>query len=83
MDIVKMSTKGQLVVPEGIRQQERFNPGDRFIPLPVKEGVLFTRVSMPAVEELNKLAREVQRQFKRNRVTPRIITEAVTWARKS
>ena len=77
-----MSTKGQLVVPEGIRQHERFKPGDRFVPVQMKEGVLFTRVSLPAVEELNKLAREVQRQFKRNRVTPRIINEAVRWARK-
>ena len=40
-DYVKMSPKGQLVVPQEIRIDEGFAPGDRFVPFPVKGGILF------------------------------------------
>ena len=48
-EIVKMSAKGQLVVPEAIRDLEDFNPGDRFVPLPVKDGVLLKKVEIPKI----------------------------------
>ena len=35
-ELVKMSEKGQLVVPLEIRKMEHFKKGDRFVPFPVK-----------------------------------------------
>jgi len=43
-EMVKMSAKGQLVVPQQIRQEEDLNEGDIFIPFAIKEGVLFKRI---------------------------------------
>ena len=40
-ELVKMSPKGQLVVPQEIREKEDFETGDRFIPIPIKEGIIF------------------------------------------
>ena len=45
-ELVKMSPKGQLVVPQNIRELERFKPGDRFISFPIKEGILFKKVKI-------------------------------------
>lgn len=82
-EFVKMSPKGQLVVPQDIREEEAFQPGDRFIVMPVKEGVLFKKVEMPDVKvEFEKLSKEIIAQFKKNKVTSKDITEAVRWARK-
>jgi len=82
MEIVKMSAKGQLVVPEEIREEEGFEPGDRFVPLPVKEGVLFKRVKIPDVRaEFKQLAKEIEAKFKKQKVTPKTVDEAVKWAR--
>ena len=81
--LVKMSPKGQLVVPQEIREIEAFEPGDRFIPFPVKEGVLFKRVKIPNVKiEFEQLAKEIETQFKKERITTKDIVEAVKWARK-
>ena len=49
-DLVKMSPKGQLVVPREIRAKEDFKPSDRFVAFGVKGGVLFKRVDIPNVK---------------------------------
>ncbi len=82
-DLIKMSPKGQLVVPQAIRKKIGFNPGDRFVSFPVKGGVLFKRVKIPNVKrEFEKLAKDVEIQFKKQGVKPKEVAEALTWARK-
>ena len=83
IDFVKMSPKGQLVVPQDIRMDEGFTPGDRFVPFPVKGGVLFKKVEMPDVKaEFQKLSKEIEKQFKKQKVTSGDVDEAVKWARR-
>ena len=82
-EFVKMSPKGQLVVPQDIREAEDFEPGDRFIAMPIKEGVLFKKVEMPNVKiEFEKLSKEIQEQFKRNKVSSKDVSESIKWTRK-
>lgn len=38
-DLVKMSPKGQLVVPKDIREKEKFEPTDRFVAVGITGGV--------------------------------------------
>ena len=81
--MVKMSTKGQLVVPEAIRDAAGFEPGDRFIPMPLKEGVLFKRVSIPDIRaEFAQLAKETKAAFRKSKAARKDITEAIKWARR-
>ncbi len=83
-DLVKMSPKGQLVVPQEIREEEGFTAGDRFVPFSVNGGVLFKKVEIPNVKaEFQKLSQEIEKQFRKQKVTPEDVDEAVKWARKS
>jgi len=82
-DLVKMSPKGQLVVPQDIRMDEGFVPGDRFIPFPVKGGILFKKIEMPNVKtEFQKLSKEIEKQFKNQKISPGDLEEANKWARR-
>ena len=82
-ELVKMSSKGQLVVPRDIREEMRFSPSDRFISFPIKDGVLFKKVKMPNVKaEFDALAKDVQKQFKTRKITSKDVDGAVKWARK-
>lgn len=82
-DLVKMSPKGQLVVPQSIRELEGFSVGDRFIPFPVKDGVVFKRIRIPEVKvEFEKLSKEIETQFKKQKVYKKDVSEALIWARK-
>ena len=83
IELVKMSTKGQLVVPQDIREVSHLNPGERFMAFPVKEGVLFKRVDIPKVKlDFESLAKEVESQFRKGKVKKGDVKEAIRWARK-
>jgi len=82
-ELVKMSPKGQLVVPRNIRIKESFRPSDRFVAFGVKGGVLFKRVNIPDIKaEFESLSKEIAEQFKSRRVKEKDVKEAVKWARK-
>ena len=81
MELVKMSSKGQLVVPKEIREIENFKPTDRFVPFHVKGGILFKRIKIPNIkQEFASLAKEIEKQFKEENVTQKDVNEAVKWA---
>ncbi len=83
IELVKMSTKGQLVVPQDIRDMSHLMPGERFVAFPIEEGVLFKRVDIPKVKlDFKTLTKEIEAQFKKNKVKRSDVKEAVKWARK-
>jgi bifunctional DNA-binding transcriptional regulator/antitoxin component of YhaV-PrlF toxin-antitoxin module len=82
-ELVKMSEKGQLVVPRRIREKEGFKSSDRFVAIEVKDGVLFKRVEIPEVKiEFEALSRDIQSHFKSRKVKQSDVAEAVKWARE-
>jgi bifunctional DNA-binding transcriptional regulator/antitoxin component of YhaV-PrlF toxin-antitoxin module len=83
IELVKMSDKGQLVVPQDIRESQSLTPGERFVAFPVQDGVLFKKVEIPQVKlDFESLAKEIEAQFKKNKVKQKDLAEAVKWARK-
>lgn len=82
-ELVKMSMKGQFVVPQDVRAIAQLSPGERFVAFPVQEGVLFKRVEMPEVKlDFESLSKEVEAQFKKGKVSKKDVKEAIRWARK-
>ncbi len=83
LDIVKMSEKGQLVVPQEIREISNLNPGARFVAFPIQNGVLFKKVDIPTVKlDFESLSKDIESQFKKNKIKESDVQGAVRWARK-
>jgi hypothetical protein len=83
-ELVKMSPKGQLVVSQDTRNKEKFNPGDRFMQFPINSGVLFKKVKIPDVKvEFEKLSKEIEKQFKKRKIIPQDVDNAIKCARKN
>ena len=83
-ELVKMSPKGQLVVPKDIRKGEKFNPSDRFVAVRINGGVVFKKVNIPLIKaDFQSLSKEIEKHFKEKNITRKDVKEAVKWARKS
>ena len=61
----KMSSKGQVVIPEDIRKRLNLKAGSQFVVVGEKDVVIFKSISQPSMEEFNELIAEARRQAKK------------------
>ena len=60
----KMSSKGQVVIPEEIRRRLGLEPGTRFLVMGDKEVVILKKLTPPSMEKFDELIAEARRQAK-------------------
>jgi len=51
----KMSSKGQVVIPEDIRKRLKLKPGAQFVVVGDKDVVILKNISPPAIEDFSEL----------------------------
>ena len=61
----KMSSKGQIVIPEGIRKRLGLKPGAQFVVVGDKDMVILKAISPPSMEDFDALIAEARRQAKK------------------
>jgi len=79
----KMSSRGQVVIPEPIRAQLRLEPGAEFVVVAKNDLLVFKRLSAPAWEQFESLVREARRQARAAGLSPRHIKQSIVKVRKS
>ena len=77
----KMSSKGQVVIPEDIRNQLGLKAGCRFIVLGDKDVVILKTISPPSMEEFDELIAEARKQGKRAGIKKSDIAAAIAKVR--
>jgi AbrB family looped-hinge helix DNA binding protein len=65
----RLSSKGQIVIPESVRDALGLKPGAQFVVTGERDVVILKVVSAPAVSEFSKLVARVRRQARRASVT--------------
>jgi AbrB family looped-hinge helix DNA binding protein len=61
----KMSSKGQVVIPEIIRNELGLKAGSQFIVLGDKDAVILKSISPPSIEEFDELLKKVEKKVKK------------------
>ena len=60
----KMSSKGQVVIPEDIRKRLNLRVGSQFVVVGEKDVVIFKSISQPSMDEFDKLIARARKQAK-------------------
>ncbi len=60
----KLSSKGQVVIPENIRKKLKLEAGVQFVVLGDKDVVILKKISPPTVDEFSSLIREARKTAK-------------------
>lgn len=81
LPVTKLSTKGQVVIPEEVRRRLGLTPGTRFIVLAEAGAVVFKTIRRPDPKELAALLRSARRAAKRVGITKRDVSRAVAAVR--
>jgi AbrB family looped-hinge helix DNA binding protein len=60
----KMTSRGQVVIPEDIRKRLNLKVGTQFVVVGEKDVVIFKSISQPSMEDFDKLIAEARKQAK-------------------
>lgn len=84
--MVKMSSKGQIVIPHGIRVEMNAVEGTLFAVVNNKEGIILKKVATPSkkdlIDELQKIAREGKKRLEARNIKEEDIPYIVEKTRK-
>ena len=73
----KMSSKGQVVIPEAIREELGLESGCQFLVLGEKEAVILKTISPPSKKQFRSLIARARKEAKRAGLRPKDVNNAV------
>jgi len=77
----KMSSKGQVVIPEAIRKKLKLKSGAQFVVMGDKDVVILKSISAPSIDEFDDLIAEARRQARKAGMSRSDIVSAVAKVR--
>lgn len=77
----KMSSKGQVVIPEDIRKQLNLKAGARFVVFGEKDVVILKNISPPSMEEFKDLMGRARKEAKKAGLKKSDIKDAIVRVR--
>lgn len=78
----KMSSKGQVVIPEGIRKRLKLKPGTQFVVIGDNDVVILKNITPPSIEEFDELIAKARKAGKQARLKKSDIEEAIMKVRR-
>ncbi|MFZ5761133.1 MAG: AbrB/MazE/SpoVT family DNA-binding domain-containing protein [Thermodesulfobacteriota bacterium] len=79
----KMSSKGQVVIPEDIRRRLNLQPGAQFVVVGEKDVVILKSITPPSLDEFDTLIADARRKGKKAGLKKTDIEEALRKVRGS
>lgn len=73
----RMSSRGQVVIPEEIRKRLRLKVGSQFVVVGEKDTVILKAISPPSLEEFDDLIMEARKQARKAGLKRSHITAAI------
>jgi AbrB family looped-hinge helix DNA binding protein len=77
-----MSSKGQVVIPEEIRERLGLKPGDQFVVLGDKDVVILKTLTAPSMSEFNLIIKDARSQAREAGMKRSDVYKATRKARK-
>ena len=82
IEVVTMSSKGQLVIPKSIREEMGLQERDKFIIVRDKESVILRKIeSLQPDRKLLSLLDELSKRFEEARISPEDVKKEIRQAR--
>jgi AbrB family looped-hinge helix DNA binding protein len=78
----KMSSKGQVVIPENIRKNLNLQAGAQFIVVGEKDVIILKRISPPSLDEFDEIIDKARRDGKKAGLKKSDIQEAIKKVRE-
>ena len=82
MEITSMSSRGQIVIPQDIREELNLEEGEKFIVVGDGNTIILKRIVPPSFDDIEKIMKKTREFAKNNNLTQRDLEEAIKRVRK-
>jgi AbrB family looped-hinge helix DNA binding protein len=79
----KLSSKGQVVIPEDIREQLNLKEGDQFVVIGQGDAVILKAITPPSMDEFKGLLKEARAIAKQSKANQSDVKAAIKKVRKA
>jgi len=76
-----MSSRGQVVIPEAVRNEMGLKAGDEFVVLAQNDAVMLKGIKRPSMKEFDALIKQARRQAKAAGLTRTDVAKAIAAVR--
>lgn len=83
VETTRMSSKGQVVIPEAVRDRLGLKPGARFVVMGDRDVVILKTIAAPAREEFATIAARARRQAREARINRSDVARVVRKVRSN
>ena len=83
IDVTSMSSKGQVVIPQLVRQKLGWGGGQKFVVMIQNGGVFLKKIEKPAFEEFEELLRKTHDFARIHNIKPKDLADAIKKARQN
>ena len=78
----RLSSKGQVVIPEDVREKLKLKPGDQFVVVGEGDVVILKTIAPPAMKDFDALVSKARSQARRAGMKPKDIAAAIKKVRE-
>ncbi len=82
-EFTKLSSKGQIVIPQGIREDMGIKPGTPFAVIEQKDAILLKRIEMPKIKKWVEVTKPFREAAKKSGFTKEDLDGLITEVRMS
>ena len=79
----KMSSKGQVVIPESIRKSLKLEAGTQFVVVAEDDVVILKTITPPSLDAFDEIISKARKQAKEAGLTSQLAAEAIAQYRKA
>ncbi len=82
IEITSMSSRGQIVIPQSLRDRLRIHEGEKFVVIGEDNTIILKKLEMPSFSGIDKLLRKTREFAKQKGLKETDVEESIKEARK-
>jgi len=83
MFTTKMSSKGQVVIPEDVRKKMKLDKGTQFAVITEGDVILLKLLTPPSLNQFDSLVKKARKQVKESGIEPNDVKDAINKVRNN
>ncbi|MBS3156975.1 AbrB/MazE/SpoVT family DNA-binding domain-containing protein [Candidatus Woesearchaeota archaeon] len=82
IEITSMSSRGQIVIPQSLRDRLKIHEGEKFVVIGEDNTIILKKLEMPSFNGVDKLLKKTREFAKKKGLKEADVSEAISEARK-